>query len=624
MAENCLSESGVAFHITRCYEHLRLLCRNYRVVCDANLFLHASRPTEHCRSPHALSLHSVYRDDLGWSVIFHLLENKKKSSVRLISLDEYVEQYLPVLHDTQMSDMQMLQHFSIFDGFQYEFQPTGFPLDKLLLGLRDMETASDWVQAWSKISAARNVRDLVLGYPPQPVRMTEIVLPISLQQKRRKKALPLLDISTILPPLRQVLHDYFGRVMLPEPGQDEDCLLCFCPPEAPNANWICHRGHVICYECIARFVELECHKFRESCRVSDLAMSEFRLRCPILDCSGELSLEDQMLMGIYEPVHYCIVGAKIRAGITVPKSCPNCFGINYLSRTAEHGADVSVTCRFCRCLFCTGCGHDVRARSSSRRRRRDHTRCERWWHRQLTPVPRASVLAKDIQLFRRKWKSALGQNTDDPCLNRQFALILYRVMADCAFRRCPDCDTGFVWRRDRCTHMEDRCGAQFCYACGKQLFSSKRDYSTYFSYDSSRVAHMDSSFFEDLSNDELSLMAHNWCVNPRYKNNSSDPEFIAQYFRDLARGDSVPCPLWLTEVMRNFLGSDKVKTDEDATRHFHNYLFYETFLHLMNTPGAITVTALIPAALKIVCTMDRGEIMIDILQDALERLQRHE
>jgi hypothetical protein len=562
---------GVTDHITGCYERLQLLARNLRVVCDANLRLHVPG---HKRS-HVLSIHSFYKDDCGWGVIFQILEPRGGRLERL-DLDRYVERYLPVLHETPMSDMEMLQHFSIHDGLPRKYHPRGYSLNQLLLFLSEASTAQDWSDAWTVMKEARILKNLVMNTRSSRVQMIEIAAEsqVSVARKRRKRTVRMIDDRDISGELLGVYLDKFCRGIDPSPARGEECILCF--EDESDFNWICEFGdHVICYSCMRLFVDLQCKEF---CRQvgSEVLVADFVLKCPILGCESVINVEDQILIGVYEQVRDRIVGLKVRAGVLVPRPCPNCAGITYLSRTLETGAERMVECRFCLAKYCTGCGEKSSVDnviSVRRLRVNRHLKCTRWWHEKIVSVPKRHS-ADDFFLNQEEGGA---ENVD------LFSQHLYQLMRECTFRECPECHRSNIQREDECTHMTDLCGRTFCYVCSRQLFDSKRDYITYAARDPTSVAYVDSSHFQNPSDDKLSLLAHNWCSDEASKSRMQDPEFIGDFFYRLARRDSgLLCPMWLKNIMQTYLGSEIVRTEQDATKHFHNCLFYERFMFLVD------------------------------------------
>jgi E3 ubiquitin-protein ligase RNF144 len=191
-----------------------------------------------------------------------------------------------------------------------------------------------------------------------------------------------------------------------------ECLICFTEEEEGIHLAAC--GHFYCLDCMRVYADgaVKDRRYPVTCPVPDC-----RLVISSLEYSGLLAPEQQAALASME--------TEAAVGQGVRLYCPNAR-CSKLLIADDKRADTPLPCPYCRERLCANCGVAWHAGMT----------CQAYQAR-----PDALRTAEDRALLELGKKEGM--------------------------KRCPTCGV-MVQRTEGCPHMKCRCGAMFCYTCGKE------------------------------------------------------------------------------------------------------------------------------------------------------------
>jgi hypothetical protein len=338
------------------------------------------------------------------------------------------------------------------------------------------------------------------------------------------------------------------------------CMICFEAPENENYLWNCCHGHSICRECMFQYVKLECNKLMHTTPIVAT------ISCPIRHCSAVLTKRHQIYLDVAKYILDNLIINKISQGEVVPLRCPNCLCCICPERDVTRGVQKMIQCPICVITYCTGCRRTVKNNYDT-----NHRDCHRWFHEKLEPERKGSDYPKVDLFFAKFVESSHDERVD------LLSSAMHEVMFDTGFRQCPVCPNMKIFRLQDCSHITDSiCGTDICYVCSRQLFYSKKFYLARYQHFPDRVAFVNSKI---LNQDEDVLYEDDHNPHRMY---FDDKEKVRTFFKKLARKErELECPYNITNMMCIYRKA-KWMSDEDATFYFHNILFYERFMFVVD------------------------------------------
>jgi hypothetical protein len=193
-----------------------------------------------------------------------------------------------------------------------------------------------------------------------------------------------------------------------------ECLICFGETQMEEGMRIRACGHFYCLDCMREYVD------------GAVKDRRYPVTCPVPDC--RLAISSPECMGLLAPEQQAALASmetEAAVGQGVRLYCPNAR-CSKLLIADDKRADTPLPCPYCGERLCANCGVTWHAGMT----------CQAYQAR-----PDALSSAEDRALMELGKKEGM--------------------------KRCPACGV-MVQRTMGCAHMKCRCGAAFCYCCGKQ------------------------------------------------------------------------------------------------------------------------------------------------------------